>query len=65
MALAVLSPAAYVLDERWSSAQERNISTAYPFEPHAEGPEDYVVRTYLQFLWLPQVCSVDNLLWIP
>ena len=39
----------------WSVAQEKSISTDYPFELHAEPLEQYVARTYLQFLWLPQV----------
>jgi len=59
MTLAILPPLTYVKDERnvanWSAAQERSISTTYPFELQAEEPGDYVVRTYLQFLWLPEV----------
>ena len=49
----------YTLDSKirvsWSVAQEKSISTDYPFELHAEPLEQYVARTYLQFLWLPQV----------
>ena len=49
----------YTLDSRrrvnWSAAQENSISTDYPFELHAEPLEQCVARTYLQFLWLPQV----------
>ena len=49
----------YTLDSRrrvnWSVVQEKSISTDYPFELHAEPLEHYVARTYLQFLWLPQV----------
>jgi hypothetical protein len=43
----------------WSVAQEKSISTDYPFEIHAEPLEQYVARTYLQFLWLPPVSSND------
>ena len=39
----------------WSLVHEKSISTDYPFELHAEPHEQYVARTYLQFLWLPQV----------
>ena len=49
----------YTLDSRrrvnWSVVQEKSISTDYPFELHTEPLEHYVARTYLQFLWLPQV----------
>ena len=49
----------YTLDSKrrvnWSVVQEKSISTDYPFELHAEPLEQYVARTYLQFLWLPQV----------
>ncbi len=64
MTLATISPPTYVLDERnvanWSAAQERGIPTTYPFELPAEEPGDYVVRTYLQFLWLPEVYPIDR-----
>ena len=41
---------------KWLATQERNISKdlAYP-DFATETPEEYVLRTYLQFLWLPQV----------
>ena len=41
---------------RWLPAQERNLNRdlVYP-DPATETPEEYVSRTYLQFLWLPQV----------
>ena len=39
----------------WSVVQEKSISTDYPFETHVEPLEQYVARTYLQFLWLPPV----------
>ncbi|KAF8817112.1 hypothetical protein BYT27DRAFT_7075504 [Phlegmacium glaucopus] len=48
----------YTLDSRkkvnWSAVQEKSISTDYPFELHAEPLDQYVARTYLQFLWLPE-----------
>ena len=56
-----ISELIYTLDSRkkvnWSVIQEKSISTDYPFELHAtaEPLEQYVARTYLQFLWLPQV----------
>ena len=41
---------------KWLAPQERNLNRdlTYP-DPAAETPEEYVSRTYLQFLWLPQV----------
>ncbi|KAG1716765.1 hypothetical protein ID866_363 [Astraeus odoratus] len=40
---------------KWSSTQEKMLSSDYPFaDLHLESPEQYVVRTYLQFLWLPE-----------
>lgn len=41
---------------KWLATQERNLSKELPYTDSAtEAPEDYVLRTYLQFLWLPQV----------
>ena len=40
----------------WTAAQERSLATDYPFELEHESDSQYVVRTYLQFLWLPEVC---------
>ena len=38
------------------ATQEKTLSREYPFvNLHAETPEQYVQRTYLQFLWLPEV----------
>jgi len=49
----------YTLDSKqkvnWSVAQEKSISTDYPFELHPEPLEQYVTQTYLQFQWLPEV----------
>lgn len=41
---------------RWTAAQESGISREYPFQDiKDESPEQYIARTYLQFLWLPEV----------
>ncbi|KAI0738259.1 hypothetical protein C8Q80DRAFT_1207971 [Daedaleopsis nitida] len=40
---------------KWLATQERNLNRELPYpDPAAETPEEYVFRTYLQFLWLPQ-----------
>ncbi|KAI0354521.1 hypothetical protein OH77DRAFT_1481911 [Trametes cingulata] len=40
---------------KWLATQERNINKELPYPDSAtETPEEYVSRTYLQFLWLPQ-----------
>ncbi|EIW74304.1 hypothetical protein CONPUDRAFT_160342 [Coniophora puteana RWD-64-598 SS2] len=40
---------------KWSATQESAINREYPFtDLAAETPDQYVVRTYLQFLWLPE-----------
>ncbi|OSC99627.1 hypothetical protein PYCCODRAFT_1394935 [Trametes coccinea BRFM310] len=40
---------------KWLPTQERNITRELPYTDSAtETPEEYVSRTYLQFLWLPQ-----------
>jgi hypothetical protein len=57
--VAVLSAQTYAFDQRkisnWSTTQEKHISTDYPFTIAAEPIEQTVARTYLQFLWLPEV----------
>lgn len=41
---------------RWTTTQEKTIARDYPFtDIHLETPDQFVVRTYLQFLWLPEV----------
>ncbi|KJA13217.1 hypothetical protein HYPSUDRAFT_209728 [Hypholoma sublateritium FD-334 SS-4] len=56
--MATLESCFYHFDERrianWTAAQEKSISQDYPFAIRDETPEDYVARTYLQFLWLPE-----------
>ena len=58
--MTTLEPCFYHFDEgriaNWTAAQEKSISQDYPFAIQDENPEDYVARTYLQFLWLPEVC---------
>ena len=53
----------------WSTVQEKSISNDFPFDRNEETPEQFVFRTYLQFLWLPEVlltafyarCGADTL----
>jgi hypothetical protein len=40
----------------WTTTQEKSLTTDFPFELEQENGEQYVVRTYLQFLWFPEVC---------
>lgn len=41
---------------RWTATQENSIGKEFPVVPQAsESSGDYVLRTYLQFLWLPEV----------
>ncbi|KAE9409198.1 hypothetical protein BT96DRAFT_1012792 [Gymnopus androsaceus JB14] len=48
---------------KWSSAHESSISRDYPFTDLAhENPDQFVARTYLQFLWLPESIMPLNLL---
>ncbi|KAJ4485661.1 hypothetical protein J3R30DRAFT_3441047 [Lentinula aciculospora] len=40
---------------KWSSSQEKSIIKEYPFtDLNNETPDQFVARTYLQFLWLPE-----------
>jgi len=40
----------------WTENQLQNsLSLEYPFDPEGESAEEYAYRTYLQFLWLPEV----------
>ncbi|KAJ3830319.1 hypothetical protein F5878DRAFT_523485 [Lentinula raphanica] len=40
---------------KWSASQENSINREFPFaDLHNETPEQFVVRTYLQFVWLPE-----------
>jgi hypothetical protein len=44
---------------QWTPAQENTINREYPFTANSQGEtqEQFVVRHYLQFLWLPCVSS--------
>ena len=63
--MAVLAETPYRFDTRkianWTANQEKSISTEYPFSVQAEPLEQYVARTYLQFLWLPEVSRLLDL----
>lgn len=48
---------------KWTAAQEKAINRDYPFDLHLETPGQYVIRTYLQFLWLPEVSRVAPNRW--
>jgi hypothetical protein len=62
--VAILSAQTYTFDQRkianWSTTQERQISTDYPFTitSLAEPIEQTVARTYIQFLWLPEASVI-------
>jgi hypothetical protein len=46
----------FTLPIRWSANQENTLRRDYPFaNPTQEEDDQYVIRTYLQFLWLPEV----------
>ncbi|KAG8216066.1 hypothetical protein J3R82DRAFT_8066 [Butyriboletus roseoflavus] len=48
---------------RWTTTQEKTIARDYPFtDLHLETTDQFVVRTYLQFLWLPESIMPINLL---
>ncbi|KAF8186022.1 hypothetical protein BJ912DRAFT_972640 [Pholiota molesta] len=55
--MATIGSTFYHFDQRkianWSTTQEKTISQEYPFQLQDEILEQYVQRTYLQFLWLP------------
>ncbi|KAF8452540.1 hypothetical protein L210DRAFT_846508 [Boletus edulis BED1] len=48
---------------RWTATQEKTIARDYPFtDIHLETPDQFVVRMYLQFLWLPESIMPIHLL---
>ncbi|KAH8105099.1 hypothetical protein BXZ70DRAFT_919382 [Cristinia sonorae] len=47
---------------KWTSTQERSLGREYPFDTSADNPESYVLKTYLQALYLPESISPLNLL---
>ncbi|KAF5372333.1 hypothetical protein D9615_009288 [Tricholomella constricta] len=38
----------------WTSTQEKSLANDFPFDLEKESDDQFVVRTYLQFLWLPE-----------
>ena len=58
--MASVAPLLYAIHStphlKWTATQEKGLNCDYPFtDLHLETPEQYVQRTYLQFLWLPEV----------
>lgn len=41
---------------RWTAAQEKSLSRDFPLPNAVEVTSTEVTHTYLQFLWLPEVC---------
>ena len=60
---ATLTPLCYELDDKCPSAWPASVSltvvASYPFlnAPSDETPSDFVVRAYLETLWMPEVSS--------
>ena len=52
---------------QWTATQEKTIATDFPFDLQQETVDQFITRTYLQFLWLPevmnQVSSAGSLSW--
>ncbi|KAG6850737.1 hypothetical protein H0H93_009360 [Arthromyces matolae] len=38
----------------WTATQEKSLANDFPFTPFKDTDDDFVIRTYLQFLWLPE-----------
>ncbi|KAF5381575.1 hypothetical protein D9615_005380 [Tricholomella constricta] len=38
----------------WTTTQEKSLANDFPFDLETESDDHFVVRTYLQFLWLPE-----------
>ncbi|KAJ7173477.1 hypothetical protein C8R46DRAFT_1082932 [Mycena filopes] len=53
-----LKPLQYTIPDTprlaWTSTQEKSVSHEYPLNVKEESCEDFVARTYFQFLWLPE-----------
>jgi hypothetical protein len=61
---AVITPLHYSLVLANNAQKEfvKGLSRDYPFQDLHNEPEDqFVARTYLQFLWLPEVCLIFEL----
>ncbi|GLB40855.1 putative DNA replication regulator SLD3 [Lyophyllum shimeji] len=54
----MVSALPYALDStlriNWNATQEKSLSTDFPLDLELETDDQFVVRTYLQFLWLPE-----------
>ncbi|KAF7354841.1 hypothetical protein MSAN_01398500 [Mycena sanguinolenta] len=61
-----LKPLRYTIPDTarvpWTAAQEKSISHEFPLNVQNESCEDFVARTYFQFLWLPESIMPLNLL---
>ncbi|KAJ7618982.1 hypothetical protein DFH06DRAFT_1362186 [Mycena polygramma] len=53
-----LKPLQYTIPDStrvpWTSTQEKSISHEYPLNVKDESCDDFIARTYFQFLWLPE-----------
>ncbi|KAF9443997.1 hypothetical protein P691DRAFT_678453 [Macrolepiota fuliginosa MF-IS2] len=49
----------------WTAAQEKSIAIDFPLDLQQESPGQFVTRTYLQFLWLPQQSVMPLQLLVP
>lgn len=56
--MALIEPFHYSLESaegrQWTATQEKSIALDFPFDLHQEAVDQFVSRTYLQFLWLPE-----------
>ncbi|KAF8961960.1 hypothetical protein BDZ97DRAFT_1826798 [Flammula alnicola] len=48
-------------NRNWTATQEKSISQEYPFQIQSEPLDQYVARTYLQFLWLPEMAELNTI----
>ncbi|KAJ7777161.1 hypothetical protein B0H16DRAFT_1504514 [Mycena metata] len=53
-----LKPLKYTISDTprvvWTATQEKSVSHEYPLNVKQESCEDFIARTYFQFLWLPE-----------
>ncbi|KAJ7237273.1 hypothetical protein B0H12DRAFT_108853 [Mycena haematopus] len=53
-----LKPLQYTIPDKtrvpWTATQEKSISHEFPLNIRDESCDDYIARTYFQFLWLPE-----------
>src|SRR3954447_19185598 len=50
------------VETTWTIAQEKSLNRDYPFQDlHDETDDLFVARTYLQFLWLPEVSRIRRI----